>query len=300
MLSFCLSAQQTVTSSPQAQTFLQNSLSTLAGGTARRIADSNNESGTSVFKATPPAGQAQSQAVWPQRDPRTIAILNDAVTAAGGAQAIHAARDFLATGKIIYYWNNQEILGSVEIRGRGLDQVRMDSHMDDGLHYLVLNHGIGKLTTPDSTSNISGMNGFHMGLLILPLPDLVAALDDSLASFSFEGTEQLGSSSAYKIRVTRGISAKLASSSTANNLRSSEVFVDTTTSAVIAIRTSYYPRVTFAHPAVREVVFSDFRQVKGLIVPFSITEKVGGQPIHTIALDKIDFNVGITDEVFHQ
>jgi hypothetical protein len=61
LLSFCLSAQQTVTSSPQALTFLQRSLSGLAGGqaltdvilsgTAHRIAGSDDETGTVTVKA---------------------------------------------------------------------------------------------------------------------------------------------------------------------------------------------------------------------------------------------------------
>jgi hypothetical protein len=62
LLSFCLSAQQTSTSSPQALTFLQRSHSGLAGGqvltdvtltgTARRIAGSDDETGTVVLTAT--------------------------------------------------------------------------------------------------------------------------------------------------------------------------------------------------------------------------------------------------------
>ena len=66
LLTFYLSAQQTVTSSPPAQTFLQNSLAALAGGqtltdvtltgTARRIAGSDDESGTVVIKTLVGAG----------------------------------------------------------------------------------------------------------------------------------------------------------------------------------------------------------------------------------------------------
>jgi len=61
LLSISLAAQKTATSSPQALLLLQRSLSTLAGGkaisdvtlsgTARRIAGSDDESGTAVFEA---------------------------------------------------------------------------------------------------------------------------------------------------------------------------------------------------------------------------------------------------------
>jgi len=60
-LSFSLAAQQSSTSSPQPLLFLQNSLSALSGGqsvtdvtlsgTARRIAGSDDDTGTAVFKA---------------------------------------------------------------------------------------------------------------------------------------------------------------------------------------------------------------------------------------------------------
>src|SRR6266581_2921063 len=60
-LSLSLAAQQTATTSPQALLFLQKSLSALGGaqaltdvtlsGTARRIAGSDDDTGTAVFKA---------------------------------------------------------------------------------------------------------------------------------------------------------------------------------------------------------------------------------------------------------
>src|SRR5713226_8894783 len=61
LLSTSLAAQQTASSSPQALTLLQNSLAALMGGhsltdvtlsgTARRIAGSDDETGTAVLKA---------------------------------------------------------------------------------------------------------------------------------------------------------------------------------------------------------------------------------------------------------
>jgi hypothetical protein len=47
---------------------------------------------------------SQQAAVAPQRDPQALAILTQAVNAAGGIAGLSTIQDFTATGQITYYW----------------------------------------------------------------------------------------------------------------------------------------------------------------------------------------------------
>jgi hypothetical protein len=92
LFSISLAAQQTATPSPQALTLLRNSLAALTGGqsisditltgTARRIAGSDDESGTATLKAIA-SGASRVDLTLPS-GPRSE-ILNASVTPAAGA-----------------------------------------------------------------------------------------------------------------------------------------------------------------------------------------------------------------------
>jgi hypothetical protein len=229
-----------------------------------------------------------------------LALLQSAIAAAGGPQAIQAIRDFSASGNITHFWSGQEVTGAVEIRGRGLDQVRMDSHLQDGTHSLVVNHGPGKTTHPGTSRNISADNGFRLGLLILPLPGIAAAVADPQAGVLFKGTEQVGTVLAYRIEIIRGVPPQLNKNESLRRLKTMEVFLDAKTSMVVAVRQLYSANEFRPWFLAREVDFSDFRQVGQVVVPFAITEKAVDQRTWTISLARIDFNVGVLDSIFQQ
>jgi hypothetical protein len=235
-----------------------------------------------------------------QPAPEALSVVQKAIAAAGGQQSVLAIKDFTSTGTITYYFNAQEVSGPVEILGRGLDQVRMVAQMADGPHSIVLNHGAGSSADPVSSHKISTLNGFHLGLLILSVPSIVAAVNDPLGSFALEGTEQIGGTSAYKVKMIHGIPQHFDRIDVLKRIKASEIFIDSTNYMIVAIRHFYYPKETLARSIPREVDFSDFRQVKGVAVPFTIKEKVGSQPTWTINLSGIDFNVGVGEEIFRQ
>src|SRR5206468_2285406 len=78
------------------------------------------------------------QSAAPQRDPQALSILQKAIAAAGGLQATQQIKDFKASGSLTYDINGQKTSGSVELRGRGLEQFRMDSTLNNVPHSLIL------------------------------------------------------------------------------------------------------------------------------------------------------------------
>jgi hypothetical protein len=235
-----------------------------------------------------------------ERDPQAMALVQKAIVAAGGTESIRSLKDFKASGEVIHYWAGQEVTGTVEIQGRGLDQVRMDSQMPDGVHSVVLNHGAGKSIHPGSSQEISAVNGSKLGLLIFPVPTLVNALEDPAASFSLTGTEQIVEIQASKIRIIRGLPPRFANDETMKRFKTFEVFIDPNTFMIVAVRHPYFQRGSSARVVLREVDFSSFTQVNGIMVPFTITEKAFNQTTWTVKLNNIGFNVGVHEGAFQR
>jgi hypothetical protein len=239
----------------------------------------------------------------PDRDPQALAVLQSAIEAGGGKAFINNVRDFRATGTITYSWAGKNVKGIVEIQGRGLNQFRMDSHMEDGLHSIILNHGAGKAVDPNGMRVIPPETVAAIGLVILPLPTVTADLGLP-GRISEKGMEQRAGVSLHNIEVHRTshqqLDQTLDSHSPLSNLGRSEVLIDPATFMVVATRVVLTARTSRARNIVREMNYSDFRKVGGLVVPFTIQERAGDQLISTIVLSSIDFNVGVADDVFHQ
>lgn len=234
----------------------------------------------------------------PVRDSEGLAILEKAVIAAGGSQSIRQIKDFTASGKITRYGGEAPVSNPVELYGRGLDQLKMNTDTVDGPHVIVVNHGVGKIVTQKQVIPISPMNSSNLSLVNFPAPFLAAALNDTHANVSFMGIEKIGNSSAYVVRIIRGVPERLLQDERFKKIRSSEVLIDSTNSLILAVRHPFFGRAARAREVLRQLEFADFRQVNGLIIPFTVNEKMGGQSTWTISLSKINFNVGLTDDNF--
>src|SRR5256885_3600002 len=66
------------------------------------------------------------------RDEQALGILIQAINAAGGESILTKIRDIAGSGSITYYWTDDEVVGDVTIKARGLDQFRLDARLPTG------------------------------------------------------------------------------------------------------------------------------------------------------------------------
>ncbi len=60
-------------------------------------------------------GAAAALASTASSDPQAVALLNQALSAAGGVPALAAIADFKATGTNTYYWAGQQVAGTATV-----------------------------------------------------------------------------------------------------------------------------------------------------------------------------------------
>src|SRR5439155_9582287 len=96
-------------------------------------------------QSSPPS--AGSQPV--QRDPQALTILNQALQMAGGADAVRAIETFTGSGTITYFEPSNEVKGSVTVRGKGLDQFRLDATLPTGARSWAVSNGSGSARETD-------------------------------------------------------------------------------------------------------------------------------------------------------
>ncbi len=227
------------------------------------------------------------------KDPQAVSILTQALAVAGGVTAITAISDYTAAGNATYYTGvNQSINAGVTVRGKGLGQFRIDSNLPLGT----------RSESTDGLTTIKYEDGFVKQLhaqaplnparLLLPFLQLSPALTSPGFSLSYQGTVDVDGNPAYDIQVQRVLPGGGDPNSPLSRYLTVDYFIDPSTFQIVMMQ----DLVPYFAP--RQMRYSDFRLVSGVLVPFSISETVQGQKFRLIQLDQISFNSGLQDSDF--
>jgi hypothetical protein len=236
-------------------------------------------------------------------------VLNQALSLAGGISAINAVKDYTASGSVTYHWD-KDVEGAVTLSASGLNQFRVDASLPKGMRsYSTTGGRIGTKyedgtvswfprevpTAGKTISPIPSSDAFpyqppkFAGSLAIPYLQLAAVVSDQRYTILSEGTVQIDGQSLYDIQIQPP-------SSSADNpmgkYLTSDFFIDTTSLQLVMTEDMVPKHV------VRQVRYANYKITSGVLVPFSISEEMGGQKTYEIQLDQIGFNTGHPDSDF--
>ncbi len=234
----------------------------------------------------------------PQRDPQAVDILKQCLNLAGGVSTIGAVVDYTASGAITYHWAGKDVEGSVTLLGRRLNQFRMDTVLPSGVHSWVTSNGKAREKAEDGTvSEIVGFSTLSPAGLINPYLQLAEAFRGRSLSVEYKGQTSIDGNPAYDIQIKRTVTR---SDGTVEPIEigALDVFIDASSSRILLTRDMARPSRNSAEGPPHELRYSDYRSINSVLVPFSITETIGGQETWRIQLDTVGFNSGLSDSNF--
>jgi hypothetical protein len=244
---------------------------------------------------------AQQPAKTVQRDAQAIGLLSQSLNAAGGASQIAAVKDFTATGKITHFWAGEGVNGPSTLRGRGVDQIRIDSDLPGGSRSWVVHKGATSLRKNGKDVGAPYQTGVDSGAVNNPYFIVLAALNDPQVSISSIEHANLNEHEVLLVRTQRRLTGGNGQPDEFLSRRTAkEVLIDPSTYLPIALRSKVYPPKGFGGEFVQEVQFADFRNVNGVLVPFSMTETISGQRTWTFQADSIVLNSGLGESDLDQ
>jgi hypothetical protein len=224
-------------------------------------------------------------------------LLANAAAAMGAAQTA-TVQDFTATGDITYYWAGQEEKGSATVRGRGLNELRFDSVLANGTRSWAVDEGTGNLRdTNGKITPIPFHNAITLGSLIFPSARLQSLTTDTAASISYGDILSVGNQNFEHLAVHKDLFQKDPDGS-GNRLMDADFYFDPATNLLVGIHDQTHPRRSMTVDVPHAVYFGDYRAIDGVMVPFSISEFVGGQKVWSLQLSDIKFNTGLSDTDF--
>jgi hypothetical protein len=233
------------------------------------------------------------------QDPQAVTILNQVLAEAGGAPALKAITDYKASGSINY----GNVQGTVVVEGLGTIDFRMDATLPTGMRSWAIHDGQTSVKTEKgmisqlfaTSPNVPSSDAFPYqtplfpSSVAFPSRQLATLLGNPSFSISYKGTTQVDGHSVHDIQVQR-VSA--GSVDPMSKYHARELFIDSSTLQLVMTQDTV-PKNT-----VHQIHYSNYTAVSGALVPFAITEQLGGQPTWTIQLSQIKFNSGLQDSAF--
>lgn len=227
------------------------------------------------------------------KDPQAVSVVNQALSAAGGAVAITGIADFTETGSVTYYSGpNPALQGTVTIRGRGFDEFRIDTSLPSGTRSECINRSITMKYEDGSTRALHVQSPLYPAKFALPVLQLRAALTSPGLSLLYKGTAEVAGGLAYDVQVRRVLPESTDPNSLLMRYLTVDYFIDSSTYRVLMLQD------TVPKGLPRQVEYSDFKVASGIVAPFSITETIQGQTLRVINLNLISFNSGLLDSDF--
>lgn len=226
------------------------------------------------------------------KDPQAVSILSQALAAVGGAAIINAISEYTATGNAVYHMA-QDVNATITIRGKGLDQLRVDSNLPTGIRSEIENSGSTSIKAEDGqVGGFSFQPPMNPGRFVLPYLIFTTALNSPYYSVAYNGITQQEGYSVHDLRI-QFVRPGLADPNWRfQAYHTIDFFIDTTT---LQVRMS---REIVPSHNVRKIRYSSYASVSGLLVPFSIREEVAGVERAAIQLTQISFGTGLQDSDF--
>lgn len=239
-------------------------------------------------------GQTSNQG--PQRDPQALAILVNAVNAAGGLPALTGVSDYTASGHITLYWD-QVLDGNVTLTGRAFDY-RIDASLPDGtLSWFILKNQGMKKDIDGTVTSLLYQQVTSLETLTFPLIQIAKAVSDASVNVSYSGIFTRAGQQVYGVHI-RTLALPYFVNDMRSKLVDKDFYFDVNSFQVLAVEDFAFPTTGIANGIRRQVLFSNYQQVQGVSVPFAIIDAVGNQTLTFVTISQISFNAGYTDSQF--
>jgi len=252
------------------------------------------------------AQQTQSSTAPPSaaKDPQAVSVLNQALVVAGGTAAIKAIADYTASGNVTYN-GAHDVQGTVTVIGLWPGEIRQDANLPNGVRSWAIQDGETTTKAEDQTlshvppveSILPSSDAFsyqapiYPASLAVPHRLLAAVLENPFINISYKGVVQIDGHSAYDVQVQQ-VPLGQSEPDSVTGYQAKHFFIDTASLGLLMTQDSVSKQV------LRQVRYADYRVVAGALVPFSITEVIGGVQTWEMQLSQISFNVGLQESAF--
>jgi hypothetical protein len=218
----------------------------------------------------------------------------------GGQELLTSIQDITETGTATFY-GDEEVRGSITVKGRGLHQFRMDAELPEGRRSTVINAASGSLTEANGRFRpIYRQSATDLWGFTLPYLPLLAALQDASTRIIYRGLATHDNALEHDIRVEIVYTSQQDPTGTRGAREGRDIYIDPKSFQVTAISDQIHFGARGDDGLPHEVLYSNYQSENGIAMPLTISETVRGVTRVTMQLNQVRANSGLTDSDFQE
>lgn len=250
---------------------------------------------------TPVWAQQFQQAVTPSptliRDPQAVALAARAL-AAMGANSVSPQIDSRAIAMLTIS-SKPPLTMNLVLESKGLTTKRAELRQPSGLSIRIVRGGAGSIQQPDgSVRQVLRNNTLFEHVNYIPILSLLAEFQNPAADLEIVSRAASNGTADEVISVALGQSSDPAQAAIERQISRTVFYINQASSMVDKIEYIQYSEQPRSTPLQIQEVYSDYRNVGGVAVPFHQTTLLDGQIESDIQVSNIAFNVGLSDTDF--
>jgi hypothetical protein len=234
-----------------------------------------------------------------QQDPAAVAVATNSLAAMGAGALSPTQADSRATGVLTMHFDTPVTMNIV-LESKGLTQTRAVLQQPAGTSIRVVNGGIGAIQNPDgSIRKLTQVNLFAERVGHIPVLSLLAEVQNPWASVETLSSAATNTAPDLIIAVSVGPSSDSGQAKIQRSLSRTLFYINQSTGLVDKVAyTSYSESPNPGIALSVQEVFSDYRTVAGVAVPFHKTTYLDGRLESDLQLNSVSFNVGLPSSDF--
>jgi hypothetical protein len=247
--------------------------------------------GQSAFAQSATSSQA------PVRDPQAIALATNSLTAMG-ANAASAQLDSRATGVLTMHFDTP-VTASAVFESKGMTETRAVLQQPSGTSIRVLSGGRGAFQNSDgSIRQLNQINTLWEHVNTIPIFSLLAEVQNPATEVTVVSRASANGSADDVISVGWAWATDPNQAAIQRRLSRTLFFINQTSGLVDKIEYTYLSELPNSTSMDVQQVFTDYRNVGGIAVPFHQTTLLDGRVESDLQLSAIQFNVGLPESEF--
>ena len=232
-----------------------------------------------------------------RKDPSAIAIVEAAITAMGGDAAVLQIKDSVVTGTIAPAAKGSWVQpASFTWKTLG-PEFRYETQRDKGTQIYVSGHGQPAVSNNGKVKRLfahvlDSSAPFHLPFLVL-----MPTVTDPAYSLIDSGSKTLSGKAAFTAQISYTTS-DTAKADVVSSVTQQTWYVDQASGSLLRVEYRIPEATNMDYWTDAAMEFSDFRNVNGLVVPFSMTYYEAGVALATVSINAVTFNVGLDPSEF--
>lgn len=229
-----------------------------------------------------------------QRDPQAIALVQQTFAAMGSAQAL-LLQDSVATGQAtIFKPDGTSTTLPITKKSKGTTMVRIELQRPEGMQVRILNNGAAAIQKPDgSVESLITNNTVAERVQHIPALSLLSDWANTSMELKYVGSDSVNGQPSDVVSISY-IPSDAQDPNFWRNTTRTLFYVDQSTKLVSKVQYQNFAENNTNVSKKIEIVFSDYRPVSGVLVPFQQSTYSNGRLLSTITFTSAALNVGLT------